>query len=90
MALKITHTCEWCNKLVECETVALPQGWIKAEVHDPKTFLSRAGGFCEETCRKLYKDNEPDAIESARQHYTNEYYSHMNKMKAYANEVSKH
>ena len=73
MALKITHTCEWCNTVVECSSIKLPNNWHSKPVHDPEARTTRDGGFCSEDCIKLYKDNEPDAIASAEIHYKNEY-----------------
>jgi hypothetical protein len=88
MALKITHTCEWCNKVEECGSIKLPKDWIASLVPDPSNQGTRDGGFCSTPCLELYSSYTEAALASAQQHYTNEFYSYMNKMRAAENEVS--
>jgi len=91
MTLKITHTCEWCNKTEKVETLALPMNWITGEVHDPVARLNvkDGGGFCSSKCQNLYGEHRPAARASAEEHYKNEFYSFMNKMKAAEMEKAK-
>ncbi len=82
MGLKITYTCNWCNKTHEMPKIEAPPEWLMHSVLNPRTKTTEEGYFCKEPCVKLYKKHESAAIVSADEHYAKEYYSFMNKMKA--------
>lgn len=82
MPLNITYTCNWCNDTHQMETVKTPPNWIEHPVHNPLDMDIENGYFCKEECQKFWDEFEGAAIASAKEHYKNEFYSYMNKMKA--------
>lgn len=82
MPLNITYTCNWCNQTHHMEMVKTPPNWIQHPVHNPTNQGVEEGYFCQESCKNHWDQFEPKAQESAKEHYKNEFYSFMNKMKA--------